>query len=212
VTVDVKAVDEHATPVSTILCECKHWGHRVPQTVVHAFRTVVQDSGANTGLLIATLGFQVGAYDASTSSNVRIVTWPEFQYLFASRWYANYGALSLAAALDPLIEYTEPINTRIFRKADALPQARRDEFKRLRKKHIGLGLGLLPLLVAVPGKTKEPATPPIPLRRVVLDADSGEELPRSIAEATSLRSFLTAVSAAANDAIAEFDEAFGERA
>jgi restriction system protein len=26
-----------------ILCECKHWRARIPQTVIHAFRTVMAD-------------------------------------------------------------------------------------------------------------------------------------------------------------------------
>jgi hypothetical protein len=33
-------------------------GNRVPQTVVHSFRTVVIDSGANHGLIISSGGFQ----------------------------------------------------------------------------------------------------------------------------------------------------------
>src|SRR4051812_8974624 len=70
VNVDVRAVDETATPRTTLFCECKHWGSNVPQTVVHAFRTVVQDAGATAGLLIATSGFQRGAHEATAMSNV----------------------------------------------------------------------------------------------------------------------------------------------
>ena len=37
--------------VYTIFCECKNWKRRVPQTVTHAFRTVVAEAGAHIGYL-----------------------------------------------------------------------------------------------------------------------------------------------------------------
>src|SRR5437879_3193676 len=41
----------------TVVCECKHWKTDIPQTVVHAFRTVVTDICANAGFLITTSRF-----------------------------------------------------------------------------------------------------------------------------------------------------------
>src|SRR6516162_241671 len=41
-----------------ILCECKHWNHRVPQSVIHGFRSVIADSGANLGYIVSSAGFQ----------------------------------------------------------------------------------------------------------------------------------------------------------
>lgn len=35
--------------VKRIVCECKFWNSSVPKEKVHAFRTVVQDSGASFG-------------------------------------------------------------------------------------------------------------------------------------------------------------------
>src|SRR6476660_968508 len=40
VDVDVYAVDVAVSPPALTLFECKHWKRAVPQTVVHAFRTV----------------------------------------------------------------------------------------------------------------------------------------------------------------------------
>jgi hypothetical protein len=37
----------------TTLCECKYWRSAVPQAVIHGFRTVVGDIGANKGYAIA---------------------------------------------------------------------------------------------------------------------------------------------------------------
>lgn len=64
------AVDVYAEEVTdgrrnTIFCECKHWKAAIPQTVVHAFRTVVGDGGAIVGYLITSSRYQSGAFDAS---------------------------------------------------------------------------------------------------------------------------------------------------
>jgi len=211
VTVDVRAVDEQAIPRSTILCECKHWGSRIPQTVVHAFRTVVHDAGATSGLLIATSGFQKGAYGAAAKSNLHVLTWPEFQELFASRWYSAFGARVLADGLDPLIDYVGPISNRISRRADALPLERREEFKKLRNKHGPFALALLPLLLTEVGQ-KAPPQPSLPFRRTMPPGSLFPgSLPEPVVQATSLRGFLSAVLTTASDATAEFDEVFGGR-
>src|SRR5690349_3423320 len=56
VDIDVIVRDRTRRPHTLILCECKHWNRRVPKTVVHAFRTVVHDSGANLGFIISDSG------------------------------------------------------------------------------------------------------------------------------------------------------------
>src|SRR5437868_1284602 len=75
VEVDVLAIDSAQKPAHKILCECKHWTTPVSKVVVHAFRTVIADSGANTGYLISSAGFQSGALDAAEQSNVHLQTW-----------------------------------------------------------------------------------------------------------------------------------------
>lgn len=72
--------------VKRIVCECKFWNSSVPKEKVHAFRTVVQDSGASLGLLISQAGFQSGAIEAANLSNVRLMTWNEFTDIIADKW------------------------------------------------------------------------------------------------------------------------------
>ena len=60
VTVDVHARDLCGTPPLLYLCECKNWATPVSKETVHAFRTVVNDSGAHCGFLISKAGFQSG--------------------------------------------------------------------------------------------------------------------------------------------------------
>jgi len=62
-----------------MLVECKYWKRPIPQTVVHAFRTVVADSGANVGLIVSLNGFQAGADSAALLSNVHLIDW----YIFS---------------------------------------------------------------------------------------------------------------------------------
>lgn len=84
VEVDVHAEDRLRGRRYVVAVECKHWRARVPQTVIHAFRTVVSEMGANAGYLVSSSGFQSGAMTAAELTNVRLVTWEEFQAEFAS--------------------------------------------------------------------------------------------------------------------------------
>ena len=56
VNIDVYARDSSRIPSLVYLCECKYWRSAVPQTVIHAFRTIVADYGANWGFIISTVG------------------------------------------------------------------------------------------------------------------------------------------------------------
>ena len=60
--------------VKKIICECKFWNTPVPKEKVHAFRTVVGDTGASLGLLISKTGFQSGAIEAANLSNVSLLS------------------------------------------------------------------------------------------------------------------------------------------
>jgi restriction system protein len=84
--IDVYAEEEVKGRRYVLLCECKHWRTRVPQNVVHAFRTVCADVGANAGYVISTAGFQAGAFEAAKQTNVSLVTWEEFQAKFEESW------------------------------------------------------------------------------------------------------------------------------
>ena len=81
VEVDVYAEETVRGRKYTIACECKHWRSRIPQAVVHGFRTVVQEIGANIGYIISMEGFQSGAVAAGDLTNLKLVTWQEFQDL-----------------------------------------------------------------------------------------------------------------------------------
>lgn len=215
--IDVWA-DEQASPPNIIVVECKHWATPATKNVVHGFRTVVGDSGANMGLIVSSAGFQDGAVEAAAYSNVRLLDWSQFQEMFVHRWFRQHFSPTLADEADALHEYTEPINSRIFRKADALPEPRREEFKALREQHAPLAytnFAFHPIVLEHRLSSVADAIPELPLRGSGKDPD-GRELvglvPDDVLDATALRPLLDAMVDHSRRATAEFDHVFGERA
>lgn len=82
VEIDVVANNKIQTPPTRIFVECKHWTKNVSQEKAHAFRTIVQDAGANIGFIISSSEFQSGAYDVVQATNIQLMTWTEFQEYF----------------------------------------------------------------------------------------------------------------------------------
>lgn len=218
VNVDVWADDHAAEPPNILVVECKHWKTRVSKDVVHGFRTVVGDSGANTGLLVSSVGFQKGAIEAAAYSNVRLLTWDEFQQMFARRWFRSFMSPAIAEATDALHEYTEAINSRVFKKADALFDERRSAFIALRNKYLPLmaiNLSFHPVLLDSSKFSSAASEPPtLPLR--ALQPPDGPALwgalPDDVLDAIALRPLMEQLISHSQSAIDEFDEVFGERA
>jgi restriction system protein len=212
--IDVWA-DDHSSPRNVIAVECKHWANRVPKHVVHSFRTVVGDSGANTGLMVAASGYQSGAIEAAAYSNVRLINWVEFQTMCLTRWIHRYMMPTMASDTDVLHEYTEPINLRIFRKADALPQDRREQFKVLRNRFqllAAFNLMFHPLVYEHFAPRGIKPSIDLPFRNSANGQYLEGGIPDSILDATALRPLMTAVIEESRRAIVEFDQIFGERA
>lgn len=68
--VDVLVTYRHAGLELVWIVECKAWKSRVTKEKVLALRSVVEDVGADKGVLLAEGGFQSGAVKATTKSNV----------------------------------------------------------------------------------------------------------------------------------------------
>ncbi len=90
-----------------IVCECKYWKRKIPQSVVHSFRTILGDMGANVGYIVSMVGFQPGAKKAVTSTNLRLVTWHEFQKEFCDTWITNYLSPVITYKLEEVMGYLE---------------------------------------------------------------------------------------------------------
>jgi hypothetical protein len=214
VEIDVFAEDPTQTPPNIYLCECKHWDSNVPKREIHAFRTVLSDFGANWGLVISKKGFQPGAFQAAEHTNLKLLNWQEFQKLFAARWYREYMLDKLGAESEALIEYTEPINTRIFRKADNLPLRKQKLFGVLRVKYGSLAWLSIFLSMPYPPHTDSPPRLPLigNLESSPVGLEAVKRVPKEILKTTSLRHLMELMKKHLRLAIAEFDHVFGERA
>ncbi len=51
--IDVFAKDIDGEYQPIILIECKFWNSPIPQEIIHSFRTVVSDYGANIGFIVS---------------------------------------------------------------------------------------------------------------------------------------------------------------
>lgn len=190
INIDVFSVDENQSPNIVYLCECKHWERRVPKTIVQAFRTVVQDFGANFGIIISKRGFQKGAYDAARNTNINLVDWFGFQEMFEEKWLPAI-AEKLYNKFQVLIDYTEPlIPTKIF--------------KKLRDKYTEIGMAILHFhfghLYDNPRKWKFPLTVQVPK----------EENRLEIIELHCFREYINFLNYWSEKALKEFNELFDE--
>jgi hypothetical protein len=61
------------------IVECKHWKDAVSKLHVLALRQIVNDLGADRGILISESGFQSGAVEAANLTNVQLATLAELR-------------------------------------------------------------------------------------------------------------------------------------
>lgn len=214
-------VDVYAEDTSihhqVIICECKYWNSNIPQSVVHAFRAQLDDIGANLGLLISKNGFQPGAIATARFTNIKLLSWKEFEALYQPLWYKKYFLLRVDEICDAFIEYNEPINSRIFKKADALPIDRRQRFIDLREKHIAMCtlcsyLSATHYRAAMQRNFNSVQQLSLPLSENIEYKQFANYLDNRIRSAKSYLEFLDLIEEYVTYALAEFDDVFGERA
>ena len=197
--IDVVASENIDCRTYSILIECKHWKSRIPKNVIHGFRTVVSDTGANIGYIISTNGFQSGSYEAAKYTNVRIVTWEEFQELFEEKWIENYFSKYIEEHFDSLITCTEPL---VPLWALKLSGSDVTKMKKLRNKYRDLGSLLLHLGNPTRIFSQHNEYPKLPLR----DEITADSIPKEILNAISYKGLLCTLHKYVDPAILEFHE------
>ena len=181
--VDVVAVETVNGRTSTIFCECKLWKSSIPKNVIHGFRTVVEDGGANVGYVITSSGFQRGALAAADLTNLRLVTWPEFQDEFEGTWLENHLRPEVTKRLDGLMALVEPLLPRAF---DKLSEPAKAKFLELRERY--WELGAIAMMFTTYFKLIHPDLPDLPLRdRMSSDATV---MPDALLDSTAYGDFL----------------------
>lgn len=121
-------------PKEVIIIECKHWAENIPQTIIHSVRTILSDSGANSGYIISKSGFQKGAYEAVKNSNLCLLTFNEFQNEFRTKWL-DCVVNELESLGYPLRKYSDPMESFFDKDIDLLSHDKQIEFKKLTYKY-----------------------------------------------------------------------------
>lgn len=128
VNIDVFAKNDIIKPNQIILAECKYWSTNVPQSVVHSFRTVVNDFGANFGYIISRAGFQSGCFEAIYKSNISLLTWNEFQEFFKPAWLqAMLHKIHVLGK--PLMDFTDYMGDFYDKEFDLLSDEKKAKFR-----------------------------------------------------------------------------------
>lgn len=184
----------------SISCECKRWKSRVPKTVVHAFRTVLADLGVNSGYIISSEGFQSGAFDACKSTNLKLLTWEQFQSEFCQTWLQKYLSPKLQCELDPLLSYTEPLVPTWFIQ---VPDHEIKVLRSLRDKYCPFGM-LIMTFMSYSSFMRTNGYAKLPLRPRV--SEFSDTIPDSVLDAVGYREFLDYAIEYGKTAISEFRE------
>lgn len=111
VVVYVFATDEKSVDNIAYIVECKNWGSAIPKTVVHAFTTVMQETGANIGYIVSQYGLQSGAEEYTSHTNITGLTYQALQERYFNVWWRRYFCVVAASAADSVHQYVEPINS-----------------------------------------------------------------------------------------------------
>jgi hypothetical protein len=137
VNVDVIAISKEV-PNTIVICECKCWNNAIPQTVIHSFRTVINDYGANFGIIISKKGFQSGALEGVKNSTILLFTWSEFQDYFKSKWIKK-KTVEISKITKPLYDYVS-VGFKIFFKEEynSLSAENLEVFEQLTQKHFDI--------------------------------------------------------------------------
>lgn len=72
--IDVCATFLRSGILCTWVIECKLWKTRVPKEKVLALKSLIDDLGADRGIIVSEAGFQPGAQDAARGANITLLT------------------------------------------------------------------------------------------------------------------------------------------
>lgn len=129
--IDVYAIDTKSVDKIKYIVECKNWSSSIPQTVVHAFTTVLHETGGNVGYIISKQGLQSGAIEYTKNTNIQGITFLEFQLKYFFTWFNNYFATQIDSRADALVQYTEPFNSKRTEYIEKLSQKEYQKYEEL---------------------------------------------------------------------------------
>lgn len=184
--IDVFAKEEIEGREYSILCECKYWDTNIPQHVIHSFRTVLNDIGANIGYIISKKSFQKAAYDAVKSTNIKLCSYSDFLSEFETTWLKRYFTEEVTNKLGPLFSYAEPLLPEWFPKMSEDDQ---NEFIKLKEKYNIFSITLVHYTKVARMLDEEIPTLPL-IERLKPDTNLDKYIPTEILNIATYREFL----------------------
>jgi hypothetical protein len=162
---------------------------------------VIADIGANVGYLISSKGFQSGSFKVSELTNVKLVTWQQFQDAFSETWLQKRFRPIITERLDKLFAYTEPL---VPRWMTQVPDHEVSILRALRDKYNEFGwLTLSFSQYHVMLRREDP--PQLPLREHLPKTVNRSGIPDRVLDAAGYRDLLREILSSGEAAIAEFD-------
>lgn len=172
---------------NTLVCECKHWKSNIPQSVIHAFRSVVNDLGSNIGYIITTSDFQSGSISSTEYTNVELLTWKGFQSSLFESWFETYFIPQITKRLEPTIDYIKPILPRWI---DEMNEVDKEAYFTLRDEYEVFGIIMMSFSTYT-RIIKNHKMPTLPLSDSLIDVDGIlQRIPDQILEEKGYSEFL----------------------
>ncbi|NPV24524.1 restriction endonuclease [Bradyrhizobium aeschynomenes] len=200
--VDVFAEETIEGITYRILCECKNWRTDVPQEKVHAFRTIMQETGANRGYIISRTGFQAGAIEAAQATNIELVTYAQFQEMYFAKWIAR-RCRAIEDAIGNFNVYYEPLGLPGYHLLQS--DEERAAYDAVWNRYCFAGVMLLPFSPYLRIAGRDVPFPPLPFDVSELDAN-GFTMPDEVRNARGYRELLALLEHYARIGLAELRE------
>jgi len=207
VEIDVYAIDHGSVDQIRYIVECKNWKNPVSQNIVHAFTTVMHESGGNIGFIVSARGFQKGATGYTKNTNIICLSYDDFQLRYLDVWLRRYFAPEVGKAFDSFVQYVEPINCRRDRLVAELPQIAKEQFNNLSERYALFGIGIASLIFpCYLLKEESMRTKNLPAIKDMLSKLLGDE---PMFHSLSFRAMQTELIKFAGKATSQFNELFG---
>ena len=201
VDVDVLAEESVEGIVYRTICECKNWRNNIPKEIVHAFRTVMQETGAHRGYIISKTGFQTGATEAAKATNIELVTFEQFQITYFGKWLAK-RRWTIEEENKGFPTYYEPIGLPGY--SILKNDQERAAYDRVWRKYFFAGMMLIPFSPYVNMVGSYPP-PPLPFNVSNIEKQ-GFVVPNDVKNATGYRELLAMLEGYAKQGLAELRE------
>ena len=211
VELDVFAVDVRSVDKIRYVVECKNWNTSIPQSVVHAFTTVMHETGGNIGFIVSKHGLQSGAERYTQNTNIIGLTYLELQQRYFAVWWERYFCPLVGDTADRVLEYVEPFSPTRDERYAQLSEEYRQEFDRLRRIYElpVCALSMLNVRSLSPGfKTNEMTAVPTSLDAYVQNS-LAKAAPNVTWAGTTFRELLDSILHFLGDAEEQFNALFG---